>query len=83
MNEDDKLKLKTAITIMLVQNPEGLTAGELAEMINKFPLGIRKSRNCLSPAEVAHVIRCWTGFTSRSIIGKDKEKGGRKCYYLK
>ena len=33
MNEEDKTKIRTAVTVLLMQNPKGLTANELSHRI--------------------------------------------------
>ena len=73
MREEDKVKIRTAATIFLLQHPEGLTANELANRINHLPLGIRKGRGYLTSAQVSHYLKNWTGFTSKNHT-KKKER---------
>ena len=82
MREEDKVKIRTAATIFLLQHPEGLTANELANRINHLPLGIRKGRGCVTSAQVSHYMKAWTGYTSTNILRKKRHKTGTITYYL-
>ena len=82
MREEDKVKIRTAATIFLLQHPEGLTANELANRINHLPLGISKGRGDLTSAQVSHYMKAWTGYTSTNILRKKRHKTGTITYYL-
>lgn len=82
MREEDKVKIRTAATIFLLQHPEGLTANELANRINHLPLGIRKGRGYLTSTQIAHYLKNWTGFTSRIILRKKRESSRVIKYYI-
>jgi len=82
MNEEDKTKIRTAVTVLLMQNPKGLTAKELSHRINEMPLGIRKNRGFVTSAQVSHYMKAWSGFTSTNILRKKRHKTGTITYYL-
>ena len=82
MNEEDKTKIRTAVTVLLMQNPKGLTANELSHRINEMPLGIRKNRGFVTSAQVSHYMKAWTGYTSTNILRKKRHKTGTITYYL-
>lgn len=77
MREEDKVKIRIAATIFLLQHPEGLTANELANRINQVPLGISKGRGYVTSAQVSHYMKAWTGYTSSNIPRKNKRETSR------
>ena len=82
MNEEDKTKIRTAVTVLLMQNPKGLTAKELSHRINEMPLGIRKNQGFVTSTQVSHYMKAWTGYTSTNILRKKRHKTGIITYYL-
>ena len=82
MNKIDKTKIQTAITILLSQNPTGLTSAELAQEIRKLPLGIHQSRGEISGCEIAAILKTWKGFGRKSGVIKSERKGTLKVYNI-
>lgn len=82
MNKLDKTKVQTAITILLSQNPKGLTSGELAQEIRKLPLGIHQSRGEISGCEIAAILKTWKGFGRKAGVIESERKGTLKVYSI-
>lgn len=83
MNSRDKIKVQTAITIFLEQNPEGLTAEELSEKICSLPLGIRQSRGGVSRSEIAAILKTWKGFgRNKGVIYHNKRNNQSTIYTI-
>lgn len=72
LREEDKIKIRTAVTVLLMQNPKGLTAKELSQKLNEMPLGIRKNRGFVTSTQVSHYLKAWTGYTSKDILKKER-----------